>query len=70
MDISTRPVIEDRMFDQFRDIRKKVWFEATLGKTENQTKLRDQIVELSNKAKLDGGAPTTPKCAISCGRKL
>jgi hypothetical protein len=53
MNSPNQPVIDDRMFDQFRDIRKKVWFEATLGDPENQRKLREKIVRLSNEAKLD-----------------
>ena len=41
------------MFDEFRDIRRRVWSEATRGERENQRKLREMVVGLSNTAKLD-----------------
>jgi hypothetical protein len=53
VDTYDRTGVEDRMFDEFREIRKKVWFDGTLGKPENQRKLREKVVGLSNKAQLD-----------------
>jgi hypothetical protein len=47
------PGVDERMFEEFREIRKRVWFEATEGKSENQRKLRETVVELSTTASLD-----------------
>jgi hypothetical protein len=55
MDIAKQPDIHinDRMFDEFRDIRVRLWSEATEGITENQRKLRNEVEGLSNDANLD-----------------
>jgi hypothetical protein len=57
----TKPAIDDRMFEKFREIRKRVWFEATRNKPENQCKFKKMVVELSDKANLDYWRPNTPQ---------
>jgi hypothetical protein len=52
MENSTQTAAGDRIFDEFREIRRRVWSEATLGNPENQRKLREKIVGLSSKARL------------------
>jgi hypothetical protein len=59
-----QPLVEDRMFDEFREIRRKVWFEATLGVPENQRKLREMVIELTDKASLDVWRSAEPKVRI------
>ena len=64
LEMSEEPVVDDRMFDEFREIRKKVWFEATLGKPEKQRRLRETVVELSDKANLDLWRTAEPKVRV------
>jgi hypothetical protein len=64
LDTPKQPVVENRMFDEFREIRKKVWFQATQGKPENQRKLRETVVELSDKANLDLWRTNEPKVRV------
>src|SRR5713101_9564401 len=58
---SLKLAIDDKMFDEFRDIRKKVWSEATRNEPENQSKLREMVVKLSDTADLDYWRTDAPK---------
>ncbi len=53
--------IDDHAFDQFREIRKRVWFEATRNKPENQRKLREMVVKLSETADLGYSRTNAPQ---------
>src|SRR5271156_1205578 len=58
---SRKPTIDDQMFEKFREIRKRVWFEATGNNLKNQCKFKQMVVELSDKANLGYWRPRTPQ---------
>jgi len=61
VDNSTKPAIDERMFEKFREIRRRVWFEATGNKPENQSKFKGVVVGLSDKANLDYWRTNAPE---------
>jgi len=60
-DNSRKPIIDDRMFEEFRKIRARVWFEATGKKSENQSKFKEMVAELSDKANLSYWRTNAPE---------
>jgi len=56
---SRKSIIDDQVFEEFRGIRKRVWFEATGNKLENQCKFKQMVVELSDIANLNHWNPST-----------
>jgi hypothetical protein len=60
-DDSRNPALDDQMFEQFREIRRRVWFEATGNKPENQSKFKEMAVELSDKANLSYWRTNAPE---------
>ena len=53
--------VDDRMFDKFREIRKKVWFEATRNKPENKELLQKSVIEVADRANLDHWRASAPE---------
>lgn len=60
-DSSGKPAVDDQMFEEFREIRRRVWFEATLNKAENQAKFKETVVEHSDKANLSYWRTSAPE---------
>jgi hypothetical protein len=59
-DDSPRTVIDDRMFEEFRELRKAVWFKATKENPHNQRRLRKMVDDLSDKADLKHWRTNSP----------
>ena len=67
---SPKFTIDDQMFDEFRSIRKRVWFEATRNKPENQEKYRKNVIEVADRANLGHWRTSAPEVRSELWRQI